>query len=123
MDELEAYAKEWCKDYTQWAYLIHDMGIDALSYFKDEEGNISETFKELSPTKAVDQYFTSLTKSERTVKRDKTRRSFTLRNLDTADDMDDEIVEEGYNGIIYVPHKPATLAEAYSRQGEIFFKW
>lgn len=97
---LKVLGQNWCKKYEQDCYFYKQEGEDGKGYYLTGTGAVESTFSGASPTKAADMYFTMLNKS----RKKKLSKSFTFRE-----------------GIVYLAKSPQTLAEAYSRKGEIFF--
>ena len=102
---LKALGQKWCKKFDQDAYLYKEEGGKA--YYIDKNGSVTSTFSSVSPTQAADIYFTSLNKSRKKIQ----RKGFTFREG-----------KEYIKGEVWMAKSPRSLAEAYTRRGEVFFK-
>lgn len=99
-EELKKLGQRLCKKYEQESYLYKPKGPDTKAFYLTSVGKVDMTFNSATPTKAVDMYFTNLTKSS---KKGVGNKSFTYRE-----------------GVLWFAKSPSSMYEAYKRMGEIF---
>lgn len=98
-EELKQIGKTLCRKYKQESFLYKPTGTANKAMYINGSGSVIANFTTASPTQAADEYFTSLSKS-----RKKGNKKFTYRE-----------------GKVYLAKRPETVAEAYTRPGEIYF--
>lgn len=101
-EKLKMLGKLYCQIFNQDSFFYKAQGENSKGQYINANGKVVMTFGNVSPTQAADIYFTSLNKGR---KKRSNSKAFTFRQ-----------------GIIYLPKPPQTLAEAYMRSGEIFFR-
>lgn len=95
--ELRKLGLKWCKKYEQ-EYFFYKPTVEVdNAYYINQNNKIEKKFIDISPTQAVDIYFTNLKKT-------KIGKSFTYRE-----------------NTIYLAESPKSTIEAYMRYGEMFF--
>ena len=111
-EELKKLGQEWCKKFNQESFLWKEEGQLGKAHYVDLNGKIEMSFNAVTPTDASDIYFSSLKNSRRNPR----KKALTFR----------ESLEKGskvYNGKLYMSQSPSTLAQAYKRSGELFFRF
>lgn len=101
IDELKKLGNQLCKKYDQESFFLKD--TDGKGYFLDGNGSVQQTFSSISPTEEIDVYFSFLDKRRRN---DSIGCPLTYRE-----------------GVLYLAKPPLTLAEAYIRSPEVFFRF
>jgi hypothetical protein len=101
-EDLKELGRKLCKKYAQESYLYKPQGKETKAYYLTATGKVDMAFSTATPTKSVDMYFTNLAKSS---KKAVGKKAFTYRE-----------------GVIWLAQSPKTLAEAYKRMGEVFFR-
>ncbi len=100
-EELYKLGLELCRKYEQEAIIYKPIGEDRTAHYVGSDGTTIATFSTASPATSADVYFTNLNKS-----REKdSGRAFAYRE-----------------GHVYLAKYSETVAEAYLRPGEIYFR-
>jgi hypothetical protein len=102
-ESLKKLGRMLCKKYEQESYLYKPQGEDTKAYYITSAGKVDMTFNLATPTTGVDMYFTNLTKS---AKKPVGKKSFTYRE-----------------GVVWLAKSPKSMAEAYTRMGELFLRF
>jgi hypothetical protein len=100
---LKELGRKLCKKYEQESYLYKPQGKETKAYYLTGSGKVDMMFSTATPTKSADMYFTNLAKSS---KKSVGSKAFTYRE-----------------GVIWLAQSPKSLAEAYKRMGEVFFRF
>lgn len=100
---LKELGRILCKKYGQESYLYKPQGASTKAFYLTGTGKVDMTFSSATPTKGADMYFTNLSKSSKKAVGSK---AFTYRE-----------------GVIWLAKSPKSLAEAYKRMGEVFFRF
>lgn len=101
--DLKKLGIKWINQFEQQeSFLYKPTGEHRNAFYITKAGKIDGKFTAVNPKTALDDYFTNLKKSGFNQSLDK---SFT------------------FEGNIYLPESPKSLAEAYHRYGEKFFNW
>lgn len=82
MEELKEFGQRLCNllHPPQDSFLYVPKGNSKEAFYITPSGDIDNHFTNYSPTRAIDQYFTSLNKSRKKVEQDFTRKSITYRD-------------------------------------------
>ena len=100
-EELYKLGLDLCKKYDQEAIIYKPIGQERTAHYVGSDGSTIATFSTASPATSADVYFTNLNKS-----REKdSGRAFAYRE-----------------GHVYLAKYSETVAEAYLRPGEIYFR-